>query len=277
MDGTVLRFATLLLLAWAMAGSTHGQGVAGRNERWRIGIPKLGHSQRDAVIDALPLDRLTPAARDRILRIAKKPTIYRRLPTQAVACSPEMFLFLTRNPDVLVGLWDLMGVTKVQSSRVGPYQIRATDGQGTTCDVDLVYGDTQQHIFVADGAYDGSMVTSPVRGSGVFVLSHRCTPNSSGGTTVTGTLDCFLQLESLGADLIARSLSPIIGRSADSNFEQTAKFMAQVDQASNRNPGAMLDIAGRLPQVTPPTRKAFGNVIVTVARKGPPKIASARR
>ncbi len=231
--------------------------------------PKVGSlAHREAILKALPLDRLTPQARTKILDIADNPTLFRQLPSQAVQCDQDMFLFLTRNPDVLVGLWDLMEITKVQCQRVGPYQIQASDQAGTVCHVDLVYGDTEQHIFVVEGSYDGKMVPTPIRGKGVFVLHSAYAQNAEGDTTVSGTLDCFVQLESLGVDLIARTFSPIIGRSADSNFVQTARFISQVSQASSQNPAAMLDVANRIPQVEPPVRKAFADTIVTVARRG---------
>ena len=185
-------------------------------------------AHREEILAALPMDRLTDEAKQRILGIAEKPTLFRRLPSQIVPCDRDMFLFLTRNPDVLVGLWDLMGITQVQSTRTGPYQLDASDGVGTLCRVDLVYGRTR----------------------------------------VSGTLDCFVQLDSLGIDLIARTMSPIIGRSADSNFEQTAQFIAQVSEASERNPSAMLDIAARLPQVNQATRDEFSKTILAVARRG---------
>ncbi|WP_231602514.1 hypothetical protein [Neorhodopirellula pilleata] len=224
-------------------------------------------SHRQAILDSLPLDRLTAEARNRILEVAEKPTLFRQLPSQAITCDRDMFLFLTRNPDVLVGLWDMMGITQVQSQRTGPFQIQANDGAGTLCHVDLVYGDDRQHIFVVDGSYDGRMVPKPIRGKGVFVLRSSYATGADGETTISGTLDCFVQLESLGIDLIARTLSPIIGRSADSNFTQTAQFISQVSQSSAHNPSAMLDIASRLPQVEPPIRKTFADTIVTVARR----------
>ncbi|MEM1225773.1 MAG: hypothetical protein AAGJ40_08740 [Planctomycetota bacterium] len=229
----------------------------------------LAHGQRhrDSVLRSLPLERLTPEARNRIVGVAGKPTLYRRLPTQVIGCDRDLFLFVTRNPDVLVGLWDLMGITKVQSSRVTPYKINATDGVGTACTVDLVYGDSEQHIFYVEGAYDGKMTPGPIRGKGVFVLRSSYGHAADGTTRISGTLDCFVQLDSLGIDLIARTLSPIIGRSADTNFEQTAHFIAQVHEASVRNPPAMLDIASRLPQVTPPIRSSFAETITTVAQR----------
>lgn len=230
--------------------------------------PPIGSAEhRQAILGGLPLQRLTPEARTRILDIAEKPTLYRQLPNQAITCDRDMFLFLTRNPDTLVGLWDLMGITQVQSKRIGPYQIEASDGVGTACTVDLVYGDDQQHIFVIDGSYDGRMVPTPIRGKGVFVLNSTYAPTADKQTTIYGTLDCFVQLESLGVDLIVRTLSPIIGRSADSNFSQTAMFISQVSQSSVNNPSGMLDIASRLPQVEPPTRQQFADTILTVARR----------
>ena len=171
------------------------------------------YEQRKQVIASLPLQRLTRPAQQRILSIADSPTLYRRLPSQAISCDRDMFLFLTRNPEVLVGIWDLMGITSVQLNRSGPYQFDAQDGSGTTCQVDLVYGDPNMHIYVADGSYDGKLVAKPIRGKGVFVVRSSYAKASDGGTTVTGTIDCFVQIESLGADLVARTLSGLIGRS----------------------------------------------------------------
>ncbi|MEC8473130.1 MAG: hypothetical protein VXZ38_00645, partial [Planctomycetota bacterium] len=73
------------------------------------------YDQRQQIIADLPLDRLTGEAKQRILSIASSPTLYRRLPTQAITCEPEMFLFLVRKPEVMVGVWELMGITKVQA------------------------------------------------------------------------------------------------------------------------------------------------------------------
>lgn len=223
--------------------------------------------QRDEAIAALPLQRLTPEARQHIQNIVQSPTIYRRLPTQAIDCDRDMFLFLTRNPEVLVGMWDLMEVTKVATRRTGPFQLEAEDGSGTTCKVDLVYGDSTTHIFVADGSYDGRMVAKPIYGKGVFLLRSSYAKSASGSTTVAGTLDCFVQFESLGADLVARTLSGVIGRSADNNFVETARFVSQVSQASARNPTSMIDVAERIPQVSPGTRRQFVDTIVTVSRR----------
>jgi hypothetical protein len=235
----------------------------------RAAVQELGnpYAQRQQVVANLPMDRLTTSAQQRILAIAHSPTIYRRLPTQAIPCDRDMFLLLTRNPEILVGMWDLMGITKVKCRRTGPYQLEAEDGTGTQCRVDLVYGDPNTHIFVTDGSYDGALVAKPVRGRAVFILNSSYAKSAQGDTTVTGSLDCFIQFDSLGADLLARTLSGLIGRSADNNFLETARFIAQVSQAAEKNPVALMDVAQRIPQVSPPTKKTFIDVIATVARR----------
>ncbi|WP_149752695.1 hypothetical protein [Rubripirellula obstinata] len=228
---------------------------------------------RDAAVKRLPMQRLTRTAQKRILDIAQSPTIYRQLPTQAIDCDQDMFLFLTRNPEVLVGMWDLMGITNVQCKRTGPYQLDASDGSGTTCRIDLVYGDPTTHIYIANGSYDGKLVARPIRGSGVFVVTSNYAHGPDGSTQVTGKIDCFLQLDSLGADLIARTFSGLIGRSADKNFVETARFMTQVSQASQRNPNAMLDVADRIPQVNDHTRREFAGVIEEAAIRARERVA----
>ena len=99
------------------------------------------------------------------------------------------------------------------------------------------------------------------------MLRSRYAKNASGGTTVTGTLDCFVQFDSLGADLIARTLSGIIGRSADHNYVETARFIAQISATARKNPASLIDVAERLPQVSAPTKKQFVDVIATLARR----------
>ncbi len=275
-DGSIKAFACGLLAASLLI--THLPSAHAGQPSGRLGAALSGltsHSQRKRVIEELPLDRLTAPARQRILAVAESPTLYRRLPTQAIECDQDMFLFISRNPEVLVGMWDLMGITNVQLQRTGPYQLETADGSGTKCTVDLIYGDRNLHIYFADGSYDGRLVANPIRGKGVFVLRSRYAKNPAGEMAVTGTLDCFVQFDSLGADLVARTLSGIIGRSADHNYVETARFIGQVSQATKKNPPAMIDIAQRMPQVSDPTKDRFVDVITTSARRARARQAAA--
>lgn len=276
--GTLLRcaVASVLLISLVLAAPSAVQRVSATEPFRLFRINRSSPSpydQRQQIISDLPLDRLTSEAKQKILSIANSPTLYRRLPTQAIACDPEMFLFLTRKPEVMVGVWELMGITQVQTERLDPYHLSATDGSGTQCDVDLVYGDTSLHLYTAEGSYDGPMVAGKIRGRGVFVVRSSYATGSHGQTTVTGTIDCFVQIDNLGADLIARTLSGLIGRSADYNFVETARFMSQVSLASQQNTAAMIDVAKRISQVDENTRRDFIELIAAVASKPTAKVA----
>lgn len=228
--------------------------------------------ERDQALRSIPFDRLTPVATASIRGIVDRPTIYRRLPSQLIDCDPKMFVFLVRNPEVLVGLWDRMEVSEVQTQRIGPYQLTADDKAGTQCTIDLVYGDSRTHIYVGKGMYTGPLAPRPITGSGVFILRSEYVQTSD-GTTVNGTLDCFLQFDNFGADLIARTLSGIIGKTADHNFTETAKFLSQVSSAAVKNPVGMRDLALELPQCNRPTRKAFAETIIDVASRNATKLS----
>lgn len=224
-------------------------------------------ASRRAAIAAIPTSRLVKKAADEIMGIVRRPTLYRRLPTQTIRSDADLFIFLTRNPEVLVGMWDLMDITNVQIERTGPYQMRAVDGSGTTCTIDLVYGDPHLHVYVARGFYDGKLTARPIRGSGVFLVRHQYGRDAKGAPTVRGDLDCFLKLDSLGADLVARTFGSLIGKSADHNFRETAGFVEQISRASGENPEGMRDVARRLPQVPPATKVKFSEVIAGVQRR----------
>ncbi len=223
--------------------------------------------QRAAAIATIPVSRLTPAARDRIGGIVQRPTFYRHLPTQTIDCDPDLFICVTRQPELLVGIWEVMGITHVQTQRLDDYRLLAKDGSGTTCTIDLVYGDRNLHVFVADGFYDGKLVATKITGKGVFVLRTKYEKQASGLTLVEGTLDCFVQLDNLGADLIARTFGPLIGKTADHNYIETAKFIGQLGASARENPLGVQDLGARLPQVNEAVKVKFIETVGDIERK----------
>ena len=254
--------------------AVHTQSTEQRKSGGLLGLHKLLPSNRkeqstayQTLLQTVPMQRLTNEAKERLASVAERPTLYRRLPTQAIRCDEELFLFLTRHPEAIIGMWDLMEITKVQANRIGTYKLDASDGSGTTCQIDLLYGDRNLHVFVADGMYDGKFTQKPIRGSGVFVFQSSYAIAADGSTTVTGTLDCYIKLGHLGADLLARSLGGLIGKSADHNFVETARFISQVSQACENNPYGMLDVIDQMPQVDDPTRERFAKITSNVARR----------
>ncbi len=268
----VFQFALTFVIASWIAFAGRQCAAQSPNDQHPVG--QSSRAIRDDAIAALPMSRLTPSAKARINAIVERPTLYRHLPTQSIDCDPELFLFIVRQPEVMVGIWEEMGLTQVQTERLDAYRLRARDGSGTTCTIDLIYGDRSTHVYVADGFYDGKLVANQLNGKGVFVLRTRSHVQADGSTLFDGTLDCFLQLENLGADLIARTLGPLIGKTADNNFAETAKFINQIGLTARENPAGLMDLASRLPQVEAATKQSFVEVIEGADQRNQARIES---
>src|SRR6185369_4103385 len=95
---------------------------------------------RDQAIQSLPLDELTAETRRKLMAVCERPTLFRRLPQQSMSCDPTLHVFLIRNPEVVVNIWELMEVAHMTADRQGPFFWKGSDGAGTICDVELVYG-----------------------------------------------------------------------------------------------------------------------------------------
>ena len=96
-------------------------------------LPIESTSSRLARLDAMrnfPLEKISPRARHEVEYVLKKPTLYRRIIARDLECDPDLFLFLVRHPEVIVNIWELMGVTQMQVLRTGQHQLHVDDGQG---------------------------------------------------------------------------------------------------------------------------------------------------
>lgn len=229
---------------------------------------------RDEALQAIPISQLGEAARTKVLGVVSRPTIYRRLPTQMVACDPDLHVFLLRYPEVVVNIWQLMGITKVKVNRVAPHVFDALDGAGTVSRAELVYGSPDVHVYYADGTYDGPMFHNPVAGNCVLVV--RSSYAQQDGTPVVScTMDVFARLDHLGAEILVKTLYPAVARTVDINFAESVKFVGQVSQAAELNGPGMQRMATQLTNVQPAVRESFSqHVDLTyqraILRKGVP-------
>ena len=227
-------------------------------------------SSRDSMQEAIakiPLNNLNAEARQKINVVLDKPSFFRRLPAEAIQCDPELFLFLVRHPEVLVNIWDLMQITKVELQRVAPFEFRGSDGAGTTCKSELIYGTPNLHIYYGTGVYSGPLMARDVSGRCLCVLSSSSAVAPGGKPKVGSQMDVYMKLDSVGADLVTRTVAPVVGKTADSNFRETASFISQLSQVCETNPTAVQDMAQQLQKITPEVRQQFMQTAWQVALK----------
>ncbi len=143
----VLRAFALLVITTSAATNQAAEPPEGSSSR----------ASRKEAVRSVPFQKLNPGVSGKVREVISNPSYYRRMPSQVVQCDPKMFTFLVRRPEVMVNIWQIMGITNVTAKRLNTYSFYANDGVGTTCRCDLIYADSNMHIYMGDGTYDGSL------------------------------------------------------------------------------------------------------------------------
>jgi hypothetical protein len=222
---------------------------------------------REAAIQRIPLHQLTQEAGAKLKAVVSNSSYFRSMPTETVDCDPEMFAFLVRHPEVIVNIWDVMEVTKVTLQRNGPFQLQGSDGAGTASKIDLVFGNDSMHIYFANGSYQGNLWARELNGKCVVILHNRPGPLPNGKQGIVASMDVFMKLDNLGADLVVKTLGPLMGKTADYNFTECASFLSQISQTAENNPYGIQQLAKRLTKIDPAVRDQFIATTNSVAQK----------
>ncbi|MHB8972424.1 MAG: hypothetical protein ACYC3X_20930 [Pirellulaceae bacterium] len=229
--------------------------------------PSTSRGAREEALRDIPFANLQEPLRSKIQKIVSKPTIYRRMPIEVVPCDPELYVFLVRYPEIVVNMWQLMGVTKVTMKRTGSYAYDAQDGAGTSSQVELVYGTREKHLFLAEGYYEGPLLPRRVTGRCALLLQAAYSRNAEQLDYVSNRLDVFVQLDNVGAEIVAKTLHPLMGKTADSNFGETVRFLGQVSHVAESNGTGVQRLVTRLNNVDPTVRTRFLQIATTLNQR----------
>ena len=192
-------------------------------------------------------------------------SIFRRLPTQVIACDPNLYLFLIEHPDLVVNMWEVMDVSDMRLEKTGPDKFRANDGVGTAGHVEYLYRSYDTHILYAEGSYNGPLFINPVHGKCLLVLKTGYVREPSDKYYITCRLDAFIQLQNVGVELVARTFQPLVGKTADHNFRETAAFMSMVSRSAEHEPKIVQQLAAKLTKIDDQDREQFCELANEVA------------
>lgn len=227
---------------------------------------------KEAAIQDIPFASLTPEAQQKIQAVVSKPSMFRRMPVNVIDCDPELYRFLIRNPEVVVNIWQLMGITKVSTVRTGPYTLDASDGMGTDSKVELVFGNNDTHLIYCDGMYEGPLFRKPLHGKCVLLLKSGYVQREDGRWHITSRLDVFVEVENVAVDVLTKTLHPLLGKSADTNFQESIKFLERISRTAEANDDGMDHLAGRL-DVQPDIKNQFSQITQKVFDQGQERLA----
>lgn len=224
---------------------------------------------RADAVKSIPLDQLDAQTRATVSDVVKKAGIFRRMPISVVDCDPNLYLFLVRNPEVVVNIWQVMKVTTVSIERTKPGVYRATDGAGTACNIQFVHSSPDTHVILADGAYSGPLFLRPVKARCVIVLKSGYVKETDGRHYVTSRMDTFIDLDSVGVELFAKTVQPLVGKAADHNFTETSGFFGTLSRAAERNPAGVQRLSAKLTKIDPKVRDEFVKQAAAIAAPAP--------
>jgi len=226
-----------------------------------------GRSARKSAIQSIPLQQLDADGRAKVASVLSKSTIFRRLPTGVTQCDPEMYLFLVQHPDVVVNIWQVMGISRMAMQEIAADTFRMTDGAGTVGTVKFLYCSHDTHLIYCEGSYDGPLFNKPVRGRGLIILRSGYVREPDDRYYVTSRMDTFVHVEHAGVELLTRTLQPLVGRVADMNFLQTVGFLGALSRTAEVNLAGVQRLADRLCLIQPRVRSQFAQVARRVAEK----------
>jgi len=189
------------------------------------------------------------------------------MPQQKVYADPEIYQFLLRHPDMVIGFWEQLGATQLslREVRENHYVLRETGG--TVATIEVLHRTDSLCIIYARGEYRGPLLLTPYQGEVILVLRTRYTRNEMNEPMVVSDLDAFIQINSLGVDMLAKLFFAPLARVADNNFEVTLSFISQVSRAAARNPDMLREATEEITSVRPEVCAAFLDVVDRAAMR----------
>ena len=220
---------------------------------------------REDAVKSIPFDKLSEGAKAKINGVLSHTTLYRRLPTQAIDCDPDLHCLLAKHPEVVANIWEVLEMSKVSLQRTGPTTLRAADGSGTAGNLEYLYSDAETQVIFCDGVYDGPLFPKKVRGECVMVLRASYTRETNGRFYSVNRLDMIVRLENIGVEFMAKTFQPLINKCADSNFADTMGFISALSRSAEANPAGAVRMAAKLKRIDPTLRDEFAQVAGSVS------------
>ncbi len=223
-------------------------------------------SRREA-IQAIPMDRLGPEARAKVKWVLENTSVYRRLPLRVVLCDADLYRFLVQHPDVVVNIWQALGVSHLSMRQLDAETYQVDDDAGTSGTLQFLYRSRDLQLVYVDGRYTGRVFGHHVRGRGIMMLRSGFVQDTEGRSLVTSRLDAFMNIEPESAEFLSKTFLPVVGKVADFNFEQAADFLGSLSRTAEVNPAGMQRLARRLEKISPEVRQQFAQLAEQVAQR----------
>lgn len=222
---------------------------------------------RAEIIQKIPFQKMTPDAQQKVRSVLSDITMYRRLPVETVLCEEDMYVFLTKHPDVVVNLWEVLKVSNIRLREIGPERFYIEDQAGTQGTMECVYRTNNFLMVYVNGTYEGPPFPSKVVGSGVIILQYEPISGPAGENMVAIRLDSFIKIHNGAVDFLAKTFQAPLGKVADGNLNQTVGFLAALTRTIYQDGESVQRVGPQLKNVRPNVREEFSSLTVQIMKR----------
>lgn len=206
----------------------------------KVDILAHGSSSRSTLHDALkrlPLDELTQEQRQQVQEVLDHRSMFRRLPAISIGASPEVYNHFTHNPESVVGIWRVLGISKFTMEQTGPTVWYGDAGDGSTGTIDVLTRTRNRHLLLCKGKYKSPLLARPIEATAVMHLRTQYQTDENPEPKVVHGVDLFVMFPSNTIDTVARVIAPVSHMIADRNFRELSLFVRFMNVAMERQPG----------------------------------------
>jgi hypothetical protein len=225
-----------------LPGSNRAGKQAADQPPLKVDILARGSSSRSTLRDALdrlPVDNLTDEQRSRVNEVLKHRSMFRRLPAISIDANAEVYNHLTHNPESVVGIWRVLGISKFTMQQTGPTEWYGDAGDGSTGTIDVLSRSPNHHLLLCNGKYKSPLLARPIEAVSVMHLKTQYQKGQDLQPKVVHGLDLFVMFPSHTIDTVARVIAPVSHMIADRNFRELSLFVRFMNVAMERQPGWM--------------------------------------
>lgn len=206
-------------------------------------------SARQAAIQALPLDELTPAQRAKADVVLDSISLFRELPVVTFEVEPDVYRYFLNSPDVAVSLWKAMGISKFTMTQRSATEYDADCGDGTSGVIEILHRGEDRCLIACDGAFKGPLMLRPIRSQCLLSLDWTFSRTKEGKPQVKHRAALFVTFPSQTVEAAARIVSPISSQIIDHNFREISLFLHMISLAMQRQPGWVERTVGKMDDV----------------------------
>lgn len=229
--------------------------LTAREEKFRderVKVVQKGSSakaSRTAALQQLPLDRLGASQRAKADAVLGSISLYRELPTVTFEAEPEVYRFFLNAPEVAVGIWKAMGISKFSMTQRSANEYDADCGDGTSGVIEILHRGENRCLIWCDGAFKGPLMLRPIRSQCLLAMDWTFERTRDNRPLVKHRAQLFVTFPSQTVEAAARVVAPISSHVIDHNFREISLFLHMMSQVMQKQPGWVERTAAKMDDV----------------------------